>query len=395
MRKQNISGVMSFFSLFVMYYVSVSLLLFDFGKDMPFGFNRYIYDDILIYGTLVVLLSCIFYDIGFNLGKNKFIIKALDEKNDGLLKDILFSIISIVPVLFLIEAFDFAYLLRRGFYSSLSSNVVYVKYADIFAYISMLLTPQIYSKYLRRVVFVMVFMIFAAIGSRMAILYAMAYLFIRMGVNFNRDSSIRFKYYVYLFFFLLLGVNIYIMRSGSVFGFVGFIESIWYFGFSLFYEMFKFLNFSINCSVITIGRYVVDPDINYYLFLQSLNPLPGFLLPISQGDIDAWARFRKNIPYSGLSQVYVHLGPIFSSIVFFLIGRINKYFVLMFSVYSNGKYYVNKLLYHIVAIMGGIPLLVGFQFNIRTVTRVYYAVWFIALLVIFLKKFKIFIIKTV
>jgi len=63
MRKQNISGVMSFFSLFVMYYVSVSLLLFDFGKDMPFGFNRYIYDDILIYGTLVVLLSCIFYDI--------------------------------------------------------------------------------------------------------------------------------------------------------------------------------------------------------------------------------------------------------------------------------------------------------------------------------------------
>jgi len=387
-RKMRLIGYMTYLGLFVMYYVTMSLYVFHFGDDMPFGFWRYVKDDVLISGVLVIAVSCLFYDIGYNLDKIAIKYNGYRKFTVNVVRDVLLGCVSVLPFIFLIGAYDYEYFIERSYYRDYSNSLEYEKYADIFAYISMFLTPLIYNVFVRRIVFIMIFFVFIAIGSRMAILYAMIYVLVRLGVNVDSDERSRRKYFFYLFLVLLSGVNIYIMRFGEMHGFLGFFRSIGYYGFSLFYEIFKFLNFTINCSVIIIGRYVVSPDVNYHLFWNSINPLPGFMLDTNSGDIDAWARFRKNIPHSALSQIYVHMGIVFSSIMFFFIGKINKKILLLFSCCQNRVCYVDRILYNIILFVGGVPLLVGLQFNLRTISRLYYILWFVAIVVWFVIKIR-------
>lgn len=359
-------------------YSYISLILFDFGFFVPFSMGKYAIEGNILIPIYIFSSSSLLFLLGQRLlFKNKKLeLNKKENKKISMYKNNFFAVFSLFTVFVVIQSTGLDNLIYRQGYVIENADLSFRKIADVMIWISIITLPLIKNKLLMRISFILLFLSFLGLGSRSAMVVLFSYPIINYFIN----RGGRLKLVLMLFVATIFSLAILDVRSDTFQGIIPIFNKIIELDLNLDTLVFL-INYISSYSILLFSDYLDSYIISYHYYYMSLNPLPGTFLDIA--GIDSWARFRKNIPHSAFSQMYVHSGAISIMIFFFLHGllcgyiknRINKTFISI---------KLKMSMFILCDFLFIVPIVRAMQYNLRTASRLEYMIILVGLVLVFI-----------
>ncbi|MEZ9696138.1 hypothetical protein AB4300_19490 [Vibrio lentus] len=371
--------LVSYFILFCAIYSYVSMVIFDFGYIVPFGLGQGL-DEKWITLPIFVFSSCA---ISFSLGQtllfhpSKYQFKSLNENNwtRDKYKSNMFILFPILTASLVVMSIGVDNLLFRSTYVVDDANLTFRKFADITVWIAIIAIPFIKSKPLMLLSHVILLLVFVGLGSRSAMVVALSYPLFNYFINGTSKLIVALNIVIAT----VLSIAVMGIRFEEHRGIIPILESIinWNIDFSI--SLFL-INYLSSYSSLLFSEYLYFHEISYKYFFMSISPLPGFMLDID--GIDQWARFRKAIPHSAISQLYGHIGFVATMFVFFFHGLFCG-LLKDRTIRTFGKTRLILSALVIIDLIYLMPVIRGMQYNLRGVSRLEYLVLALTVFLVF------------
>ncbi|WP_143680604.1 hypothetical protein [Vibrio furnissii] len=369
--------LVSYFLLFCSLYSYISLIIFEFGYKVPFELGQGLDRQLIILPIFIISSCAISFSIGQNLTfqRPKFkdpIVSINKPFNLNKFKSNIFIFFPLLTTLLVVLSVGLDNLLFRSSYVVNDANLTFRKFADITVWLAIIATPFIKTRWLMIIVHILLLSAFSGLGSRSAMVVALAYPIFNYFVN----NTSKINVLINLIFASILSVAVMGVRFQPHKGIIPVLDDIM--NWNINFEMALYLiNYLSSYSILLFSEYLYSHILNFKYFFMSISPLPGFMLDTD--GIDQWARFRKSIPHSAISQLYGHTGLIITLCVFFvqgfICGSLKNRIVRTF---SKTKLIFSSLV--IIDLLFLIPIIRGMQYNLRGVARLEYLVLVITVL---------------
>lgn len=361
-------------------YFLLSIGVFSFGEAMPFRY--YSPDRKAEYGYVLILFSLHFVTVicGFAV-VNRFDRRSYVDLDRISLKSFYVgstgAIFCLLPAFIVVSALPTSDLWRRNTFSYDTDPLNLLRFADLLVLISAVLIPFIKSTPLKYLTLAMVTLSFLALGSRTAIL--LLFVFAAMNLFIVRKSNKWVSLVVTVVAFWLLGTLLLLrdFNSGglalvletAIFGDAGAIAEAMLYG----------SNYNFNLSFVLIAELLASVQTEDRWFIYGILPLPSAFFDQTE-QYDSFNRFRKNVPYSGVGYLWAYLGPT----VYFVIVFLSTLAILTARKIVSETRDVFELI--LCSAMFLFPFIIMLQYNLRTGTRVAYALIFVYFVVALLRK---------
>ncbi|MBE0453125.1 hypothetical protein [Roseovarius autotrophicus] len=372
-------------------YFIISVFIFSFGSFVPFTYYRV--SDHASYAYAMGAFSAHFIAVGlafmvFYRPRQSLSNAAVRLEEESGWRPMNFSLglpgvmFCMLPVFFIILSGNVSDLVSRDGFILESAEHGWMRFEELSFFLSAALLPFIKVTTLRRLVLISLFIAFAALGSRSAVILLVIYASARFFL-LRRIGS--FKFMLIIIFSLYSLAITMILRVNDQGGLVSVFDAyINTHFFDVLQNLILGLNYILNLSFILIGEMFSTVEAGGDWFFYSVVPVPSFLYDRTF-EYDAFMRFRKNIPYPGFGYAVLSLGlPIYLLIVF-----ITSSVFLLIRSYLKAK---DDLIDRIVCFCFFVfPLLILLQYNLRAGTRMIYvfaAIYFISVIVRRVKLFR-------
>ncbi|WP_345841704.1 hypothetical protein [Shewanella algae] len=373
--------LVSYFLLFCAIYSFFGLVLFDFGYNVPFGLGQGIEQKLIMFPIYVVASCSVFFSIGQRISFNskKFKVGESVPRIGFKQKQFKSNALAIFPLLttmLVILSVGIDNLLIRDSYVVSDANLTFRKFADITVWIAIISIPFIKNKTFRFICHFLLLSVFVGLGSRSAMVIAFSYpLF-----NYFINNLSKFKIFIHVVLAILLSVTVMQVRFQSNRGLIPVLDNI--LSWNIEFDMSLYvINYLTSYSILLFSEYINNHAVDFKYFFMSISPLPGFMIDID--GLDQWARFRKSIPHSAISQLYGHIGLFLTLSVFLLHGFVCGIFKnRILRTFKNSYLLLSSLV--IVDLLFLIPVIRGMQYNLRGVTRLEYFVLAITIFFVFI-----------
>ncbi|WP_258428289.1 hypothetical protein [Vibrio sp. RM-69-4] len=353
------------------------MVIFDFGYIVPFDLGQGL-DEKWIIMPIFVFSSCA---ISFSLGQtllfrpSKYQFKNINENDWIRNKSNMFVLFPILAASLVVMSIGVDNLLFRSSYVVDDANLTFRKFADITVWIAIIAIPFIKSKPLMLLSHVVLLLVFVGLGSRSAMVVALSYPLFNYFINGTSKLMVALNIVIAT----IVSIAVMGIRFEEHRGIIPIFENIinWNIEFSI--SLFL-INYLSSYSSLLFSEYLYFHELSYKYFSMSISPLPGFMLDID--GIDQWARFRKAIPHSAVSQLYGHIGFVATMFVFFFHGLscgLLKDRVIR--TFGKSRLILSSLV--IIDLIYLMPVIRGMQYNLRGVVRLEYLVLALTVFLVF------------
>ncbi|WP_368890367.1 hypothetical protein [Morganella morganii] len=379
------SNLLSFFLYFCSIYSYVSLIIFKFGYIVPFDLGRGLSEQLIAFPIFAISS----FAIAFSFGNRLFFKKSQIPSSISMSSPVPFKSVKfksnllvffpLLSTLMVILSVGIDNLLYRTSYVVSDADLTFRKYADITVWLAIATIPFIKNKILMLSCHIVLLLAFIGLGSRSAIVIALSYPIFNYFINGLSKLKLIFNLCVAC----VISVAVMSIRFKDYKGIIPVFDDV--FSLNIEFGMTLYLlNYITSYSILLFSEYLSSHILNYNYFFMSLNPLPGFMLDID--GIDQWARFRKSIPHSALSQLVGHVGLMITFSFFIFHGVLCGYLKnRILRTFGHAKIIVSSLL--IIDLIFLIPVIRAMQYNLRGVARLEYLVLILTFFLVFILYF--------
>ncbi|MCP3432391.1 hypothetical protein [Stutzerimonas stutzeri] len=369
-------------------YFYISSRVFEFGKGVPFELYNEKYVDTYEYVQWMYLFSFLvvymaFVIVGNGGGRSNVNANGYAGPGSGIKEGISnwWCWLTFSPVFFILLSVDSALLINRDVFSLPDAQHGWMRFADILFFPAAFLTPMLKSSLLRYLSLTLLVLFFSMLGSRAAPVSIIVFVLVDFFALGRRRFILQSALTVLAIYLLAV---LLALRPSNEGGLLSFSKKFFFPDYTEILDFIIFgFNYIFNYSIVINARMLLEGVVEDVWFYYSILPLPSFVYDMTSG-YDAANRFRVNIPYPGFGYALSFLGSgVFLLVLFF---QFLAFFSLRRILVTRRDIVDNVVL----AVVVLVPFLVVLQYNLRTGTRLLYAMTFLYFTVSVLRRVVLF-----